>query len=444
MGCNQNSFQRMIIKQANGIPTVPATDDHQDGSWLVTDLYVGEWYQDLDTGLIYNRTPSGIVSLSDLIETIFSGGTMTADSTIDQDGNDLAFVNGGKFLIGLPSSPAPVRLHVASDNLGAIIAAVNQALLLSSMAGNALDLNAPNGLGLRSFSPANIFRKLATGVIPSPDPSSIIDVYSDDQGVRIYPPHSDRTVIVDPADGLGIYYVPLNRDEIFDPFFEWMPARGVTTDWGFRLHYEAAFGGVFILDADGGGSWERYNDGVSPAFLYAVKTANIAGESYSSLQQSFTALKASANKKMYRANIYPIDFNGGGTDFIFVSGVVNDVYPSGWASGIFFLYDAPNQGGNWCCVVLTTGSGPTYIDSSVPVDGGSGDGLYRLKWTQDGEEVKFYINGGLVATVSDYVATGQFGVTNEVYTASGGVSKRIGIDFVEYIEKFDTPRYVNY
>jgi hypothetical protein len=52
--------RRIIIKKGAGVPTIPTSADHRDGSWLATDLYVGEFYMDTVTGSIYTRTLSGI------------------------------------------------------------------------------------------------------------------------------------------------------------------------------------------------------------------------------------------------------------------------------------------------------------------------------------------------------------------------------------------------
>lgn len=57
----EDSFARIVIKQGNGIPTIPASADHRNGDWTETDIYEGEFYQDLDTGLIYNRFVNTII-----------------------------------------------------------------------------------------------------------------------------------------------------------------------------------------------------------------------------------------------------------------------------------------------------------------------------------------------------------------------------------------------
>lgn len=53
-------YKRIIIKKGSGVPTIPASNDHTDGTWLATDLYVGEFYMDTATDKIYMRTAGGI------------------------------------------------------------------------------------------------------------------------------------------------------------------------------------------------------------------------------------------------------------------------------------------------------------------------------------------------------------------------------------------------
>lgn len=54
---------RIIIKQGNGVPTIPASSDHRNGDWIATDIYEGEQYLDLDTGVTYTRNGSGIITV---------------------------------------------------------------------------------------------------------------------------------------------------------------------------------------------------------------------------------------------------------------------------------------------------------------------------------------------------------------------------------------------
>jgi hypothetical protein len=59
-----NQFARFIIKRSNGLPTVPATPDHRDGRWLITDIYEGELYMNLDDGKLYTRYGNDIYEIT--------------------------------------------------------------------------------------------------------------------------------------------------------------------------------------------------------------------------------------------------------------------------------------------------------------------------------------------------------------------------------------------
>lgn len=53
-------YGRLITKQGSGVPTVPPSTDHNNGDWIATDIYEGEFYQDTDTGIVYTRDSTGI------------------------------------------------------------------------------------------------------------------------------------------------------------------------------------------------------------------------------------------------------------------------------------------------------------------------------------------------------------------------------------------------
>ena len=55
-----NETRRIIIKKGTSIATIPASSDHTDGTWLSTDLYIGEFYMNTTNGKIYTRTTTGI------------------------------------------------------------------------------------------------------------------------------------------------------------------------------------------------------------------------------------------------------------------------------------------------------------------------------------------------------------------------------------------------
>ena len=66
-----NETRRIILKKGTGVPTVPASNDHTDGTWIATDIYLNEFYQNTTTGYIYTRNSGGIVRLQDeLVNTV--------------------------------------------------------------------------------------------------------------------------------------------------------------------------------------------------------------------------------------------------------------------------------------------------------------------------------------------------------------------------------------
>lgn len=61
MSCDR--FSRMIIKQAQGVATIPPSSDHRNGDWIATDVYEGEWYLDSLTGQTYIRNRNTILTV---------------------------------------------------------------------------------------------------------------------------------------------------------------------------------------------------------------------------------------------------------------------------------------------------------------------------------------------------------------------------------------------
>lgn len=59
-----NKVERIVIKRstvAGTVPTVPPSDNHQDGSWSATDIYKGELFWNQADGILYSRNDDGIV-----------------------------------------------------------------------------------------------------------------------------------------------------------------------------------------------------------------------------------------------------------------------------------------------------------------------------------------------------------------------------------------------
>jgi len=61
-----SEFRRMILKVSsitNEVATIPVTNDHQDGSWLDTDIYIGELFLNVADDILQTRTDTGIVEV---------------------------------------------------------------------------------------------------------------------------------------------------------------------------------------------------------------------------------------------------------------------------------------------------------------------------------------------------------------------------------------------
>ena len=68
--------ERRVIKHGSGEPTIPVSSDHNDNSWIATDLYDGEWYKDDDTSFIYMRSGAGIITIYNGIPVAGTFGTV--------------------------------------------------------------------------------------------------------------------------------------------------------------------------------------------------------------------------------------------------------------------------------------------------------------------------------------------------------------------------------
>lgn len=56
--------RRIIIKKGSGVPTIPTSNDHRDGSWLATDIYEGEFYLDTASNGLYTNINGVTTSLN--------------------------------------------------------------------------------------------------------------------------------------------------------------------------------------------------------------------------------------------------------------------------------------------------------------------------------------------------------------------------------------------
>ena len=158
-----------------------------------------------------------------------SDGTIFGeDRTVNIDGNTLSFVSG-KVSIGDSTPFAPFRLHAFGDDTpggfgNAIYAVANgSALFAVSSSGNTIVTTSGAGRGLTSFAPSNLIKKDSIGTLPSIDPSSILDVFTDDQGIRVFPrlDTSQRDAITTPSDHLMIENTDIGFPQTKHPVYNW-------------------------------------------------------------------------------------------------------------------------------------------------------------------------------------------------------------------------------
>lgn len=88
---------RLISKKGNGVPTIPPSNDHRNGDWIATDIYEGEQYLDLDTGIEYTRVGDEIMQYGTgahkIYKAIFSQSGTSAPSVTYLINNTVGTVN---------------------------------------------------------------------------------------------------------------------------------------------------------------------------------------------------------------------------------------------------------------------------------------------------------------------------------------------------------------
>jgi hypothetical protein len=81
--------KRIILKHGTGVPTIPTSNDHRDGTWIATDIYPYEIYVDSVSGLMYTNS-GGLIN-----EIITDLGTKTFANYYDIQNQTAAVINTG-------------------------------------------------------------------------------------------------------------------------------------------------------------------------------------------------------------------------------------------------------------------------------------------------------------------------------------------------------------
>lgn len=118
----------MVVKMsttAGEVPTIPASDDHRNGDWIATDIYVGEIFFNAADGLMFTR------DINDNIVPVGSGNdrgywvrrTLTNAEVLALNSTPIELIaaqGAGKIIAPLKilvSSPAPSTPYATNTNL---------------------------------------------------------------------------------------------------------------------------------------------------------------------------------------------------------------------------------------------------------------------------------------------------------------------------------------
>lgn len=118
---------------------------------------------------------------------------------------------------------------------------------------------------------------------------------------------------------------------------------------------------------------------------------------------------------------------------------------SGWASGlmsaddigstqgVYFRYSTSAGDTNWQCIVHASSANRNIANSGIAV---AADTIYKLSFFLHSSEVRFYINGALVAQVDYPTGFGGLGVSGQLTVQTkNGVAKNINIYNMYYESK---------
>lgn len=150
MSCDK--YARMIIKQGSGVPTIPASSDHRNGDWIATDIYDGELYLDIATGIIYTSN-GGVIQKAGKMSDNFANADLTLNGTRTHDlnGNILFISEASKEYLSMGTGTAELgyinspgtedRVQVGTGSISFDIGGTPQ---MSITSGNDVQIFNPN------------------------------------------------------------------------------------------------------------------------------------------------------------------------------------------------------------------------------------------------------------------------------------------------------------
>jgi hypothetical protein len=123
-------------------------------------------------------------------------------------------------------------------------------------------------------------------------------------------------------------------------------------------------------------------------------------------------------------------------EYIVTLGSIRHASADVQANAIMFQFDRLNSGDNWQCVTASGGS-VTTTDSGVAVVAGT---WIRLTITMVSGEVKFYIDGVLVATHSTNIPSVNIVPALKIQKTNGTTAREMHADYFAHYIRFGTPR----
>lgn len=140
-------YRRLIQKTSNvasEVPTVPASNDHTDGSWSATDIYKGELFWNSVDQKLYTRGDSGIILLLDnqlLLETTEKTGSHTL--VLADAGSVIPFNSASSVNLTIPPAesvnfPVGTQIIVANDGAGVVSIVLGSGVTTKGMTGSEL------------------------------------------------------------------------------------------------------------------------------------------------------------------------------------------------------------------------------------------------------------------------------------------------------------------
>jgi hypothetical protein len=180
-------YARIITKTSEGVPTVPLSASHDDGSWIATDIYEDELYLDSLTGFLWTRIGNDVVQLSNVT---------LLHTHVKADITDYANIAEGP----LPAFTSSRVVDLANFNLGFSLAA-DKTVQFTAL-GSSAQIH-PGGTGGGVFSAVMNIESLNKGfLIPRLTTAA-------------------KNSIVAPENGLMVFDITLNRFEHFST--TWKP-----------------------------------------------------------------------------------------------------------------------------------------------------------------------------------------------------------------------------